>query len=226
MSTFNEATYENSIIELMEDLGYTYIYGPEFERDIHEPLIIDQLTNSLETINPTLPSEAINEAIHRIKNYESVSLVSRNEIFMDYLQNGVQVAYSEKGEEKGALVYLVDYNNPANNNFVVANQWTYEEYEKKRADIVIFLNGIPVVVMELKSPKADSVTIEDAYKQLQNYKKSIEGLFVYNAFCIISDQSYTKAGTITSDIDRFMDWKMVEGDYEETKYADFTTSVR
>lgn len=226
MSTFNEATYENSIIELMENLGYTYIYGPEFERDIHEPLIIEQLTNSLETINPTLPSAAINEAIHKIKNYEAVSLVSRNEIFMDYLQNGVQVAYSERGEEKGALVYLVDYNNPANNNFVVANQWTYEEYEKKRADIVVFLNGIPVVVMELKSPKADSVTIEDAYKQLQNYKKSIESLFVYNAFCIISDQSNTKAGTITSDIDRFMDWKMVDGDYEETKYADFTTLIK
>ena len=139
--------------------------------------------------------------------------------------NGVQVAYTEKGEEKGAIVYLVDYNNPVNNSFVVANQWTYEEYEKKRADIVIFLNGIPVVVMELKSPKADSVTIEDAYKQLQNYKKSIEGFFVYNAFCIISDQSYTKAGTITSDIDRFMDWKMVEGDYEETKYEDFTTLI-
>ena len=226
MSTFNEATYENSIIELMEGLGYTHIYGPEFERDIHEPLIIEQLTDALGIINPTLPSAAINEAKQKIKNFEAVSLVSRNEIFMDYLQNGVQVSYTDKGEEKGALVYLVDYNNPANNNFVVANQWTYEEYEKKRADIIVFLNGIPVVVMELKSPKADTVTIEDAYKQLLNYKKSIEGLFVYNAFCVISDQSNTKAGTITSDIDRFMDWKMVEGDYEETKYADFTTLIK
>lgn len=226
MSTFNESTYENSIIELLQDLGYTHFYGPDIERDIHEPILKEHLTNALEAINPTLSSLAIYEAIQKIQNYEAASLVSRNEIFMDYLQNGVQVSYTEKGEEKGALVYLVDYNNPANNDFVVANQWTYEEYEKKRADIVVFLNGIPVVVMELKSPKADTVTIEDAYKQLQNYKKSIEGLFVYNAFCIISDQSNTKAGTITSDIDRFMDWKMVDGDYEETKYADFTTLIK
>ena len=144
---------------------------------------------------------------------------------MDYLQNGVQVSYQEKGETKSTLVYLVDYNNFSRNSFIVANQWTYEEYERKRPDIVIFLNGLPVVIMELKSPRADSVTIEDAYLQIRNYMKSIESMFIYNAFCVISDQSQTRAGTITASLDRFMEWKTVNGNYEETRFADFTTLI-
>lgn len=226
MPTFNEASYENSIIELFEHMGYTHIYGPDVDRDIHTPLMEEQLCMSLETINPSLPCAAIKEAIFKVKNYEAGSLLSKNEIFMDYLQNGVPVSFAEHGESKGGLVRLVDYGNPARNSFVVANQWTYSEYETKRPDVVVFLNGIPVVVMELKSPKSDSVTIEDAYLQIQNYKKSIESFFIYNAFCVISDQSQTKAGTITSSVDRFMEWKTVDGDYEETRVADFTTLIR
>lgn len=223
MSTFNEASYENSIIELFENLGYVHLYGPEVDRDIHSPLMEDQLYDSLETINPNLPKAAINEAVFKVKNYEAGSLLSKNEVFTDYMQNGVQVSFVDKGEQKSDLVRLVDYNTPSLNSFIVANQWTYSEYETKRPDIVIFLNGIPVVVVELKSPKADSVTIEDAYLQIQNYKKSIECFFIYNAFSVISDQSQTKAGTITASIDRFMEWKTEDGDYEETRFADFTT---
>lgn len=223
MLGFNESSYENSVIELMEGLGYTYVYGPDVQRDSHTLLMEDQLRSTMEMINPKLPSAAINEAIYKLKNYEAGSLVSKNETFMDYLQNGVQVSYMEKGETKGALVNIVDYRNPSMNSFIVANQWSYEEYETKRPDVVIFLNGVPVVVMELKSPKADSVTIEDAYKQIKNYMKSIESFFIYNAFCVISDQSHTRAGTITANYDRFMEWKTVDGDYEETRFADFTT---
>lgn len=226
MMGFNESNYENSIIELFQGLGYTYMYGPDVERDLRDPFMSDQLRDSLETLNPELSSIAINEAIYKIRNYEAGSLVMKNEVFMDYLQNGVQVSYQEDGETKGALVRLVNYETPSMNNFIVANQWTYTEYETKRPDIVVFLNGIPVVVMELKSPKEESVTVEDAYKQIQNYKKSIEGLFIYNAFCVISDQSQTMAGTITASLDRFMEWKSVDGDYEETAYADFTTLIR
>lgn len=223
MLEFNESSYENSVIELMEGLGYTYVYGPDVQRDSHTLLMEDQLRSTMEMINPKLPSAAINEAIYKLKNYEAGSLVSKNETFMDYLQNGVQVSYTEKGETKGALVNIVDYSNPSMNSFIVANQWSYEEYETKRPDVVIFLNGMPVVVMEFKSPKADLVTIEDAYKQIKNYMKSIESFFIYNAFCVISDQSHTRAGTITANYDRFMEWKTVDGDYEETRFADFTT---
>lgn len=226
MSGFNESSYENSIVELLENLGYTHLYGPDVKRDTRNPLYEEQLRSSLESINPKLPAVAIDEAIMKIKEYEAGSLVSKNEIFTDYIQNGVTVSYQKKGEEVSEIVRLVDYDNPANNNFIVANQWTYEEYETKRPDVVIFLNGMPVVVMELKSPKADSVTIDDAYQQIQNYKKSIESFFIYNAFCVISDQSQTKAGTITASIDRFMEWKTVDGDYEDTRFADFTTLIK
>lgn len=226
MAIFNEAIYENSIIELLENLGYSHIYGPNVERDIHDPLMTDELRSSLKMVNPNLPTAAINEAIYKLRNYEAGSLVSKNEVFMDYLQNGIEISYQEKGETKSTLVYLVDYNNISRNSFIVANQWTYSEYETKRPDVVIFLNGMPVVVMELKSPKADTVTIEDAYAQIRNYMKSIESMFIYNAFCVISDQSQTRAGTITASFDRFMEWKTVDGDYEETQYADFTTLFR
>ena len=223
MLNYNESSYENSIIELFEDLGYTHVYGPDSNKDHRSPLIADVLCSSIATINPGLPSEAIDEAIYKIKNYEAVALVAKNEVFMDYLQNGVQISYQHNGETKHTIVYLVDYDESTNNSFIIANQWTYTEYETRRPDIVIFLNGIPVVVMELKSPNLSSTTIEDAYSQIRNYMKSIESFFIYNAFCVISDQSQTKVGTITANFDRFMEWKTVDGNYEETRYADFTT---
>ena len=229
MFAFTEASYENSIVELFENMGYTHIYGPDIERteqQYHDPLMADELRSSLERINSSLPSAAIDEAIFKIRNYEAGALITKNEVFMDYLQNGVEVSFQDNGETKSSLVYLVDYTDLAQNSFIVANQWTYKEYETKRPDVIVFLNGIPVVVMELKSPKADSVSIEDAYLQIRNYMKSIESMFIYNAFCVISDQSSTKAGTITANFDRFMEWKTVEGDYEETRYADFTTLLK
>lgn len=224
--SYTEASYENSIVELLENMGYTYCYGPDFSRDFTDPIMEDQLRYSLETVNPKLPSQAIDEALYKIKNYEAGSLVSKNEVFMDYLQNGVSVSYQDKGQMKSTLVKLVDYDHIDNNRFIVANQWTFKEYETKRADIVVFLNGLPVVLVELKSPKDEDVTIEDAYLQLQNYMKSIESTFIFNAFCIISDQSQTRAGTITASLDRFMEWKTVDGDYKNTRLADFTTLFR
>ena len=225
-SSYTESSYESSIIELFENMGYTYCYGPDFSRDFTDPIMEDQLKFSLETVNPKLPPQAIDEAIYKIKNYEAGALVSKNEVFMDYLQNGVSVSYQDNGKTKSTLVKLVDYDNISNNSFIVANQWTFKEYETKRVDVVIFLNGIPVVIMELKSPKDEEVTIEDAYLQIQNYMQSIESVFIFNAFCIISDQSQTRAGSITASLDRFMEWKTIDGNYENTKLADFTTLFR
>lgn len=225
-SSYTESSYESSIIELFENMGYTYCYGPDFSRDFTDPIMEDQLKFSLETVNPKLPPQAIDEAIYKIKNYEAGALVSKNEVFMDYLQNGVSVSYQDNGKTKSTLVKLVDYDNISNNSFIVANQWTFKEYETKRVDVVIFLNGIPVVIIELKSPKDEEVTIEDAYLQIQNYMQSIESVFIFNAFCIISDQSQTRAGSITASLDRFMEWKTIDGNYENTKLADFTTLFR
>lgn len=142
---------------------------------------------------------------------------------MDYLQNGITVHYTEKGEHKDTLVYLIDYNKPENNSFIVANQWTFIENSEKRPDVLLFINGLPLVLMELKSPSREETDVSEAYCQIQNYKPEIPSMFIYNAICVMSDLLCSKAGTITSNEDRFMEWKTVDGNYENTQYAQFDT---
>lgn len=220
----NENAYENSIIELFEELGYTHVYGPDVEtRDFTSPLYEAVLTNSLHQINPKLPDEAINEALFKLKNFENAELTQKNAVFMDYLQNGITVRYTEKGEPRDTIVYLIDYENPDNNSFIVANQWTFIENSEKRPDVLLFINGLPLVLMELKSPSREETDASEAYRQIQNYKHEIPSMFIYNAICVMSDLAVSKAGTITSDETRFMEWKTVDGSYENTKYAQFDT---
>ena len=153
LTTFSEADYENSVIELFKnDLGYRYAYGPDVERDFYNPLYEEELITSLHRLNCSLPEDAISDALFKLKNIENGELVQKNAVFMDFLQNGIPVRYFEKGEERSAIVYLVDYKNPDNNSFIVANQWTFIENSNKRPDILLFLNGIPVAIVELKSP--------------------------------------------------------------------------
>ena len=142
---------------------------------------------------------------------------------MDYLQNGIPVRYFFKDEERSDIVYIVDYKNLDNNSFIVANQWTFIENSEKRPDIVLFLNGLPIVVIELKSPSREGTDASDGYRQLKNYMKEIPSMFIYNAICVMSDQLTSKAGTITSGEDRFMEWKTKDGSYENTEYANFDT---
>ena len=221
---YTEADYENSVIELFEnELGYEHIYGPEIERDIHSPLYEDILVDSLYNLNKGLPNDAIQEALNKLKNFENGELVQKNAVFMDYLQNGIQVRYFEDGEERSAIVYLVDYKNPDNNSFIIANQWTFIENSQKRPDVILFLNGLPIVIMELKSPSREETDVSDAYRQLRNYMKEIPSMFIYNTICVMSDQLTSKAGTITSGEDRFMEWKTKDGDYENTQHAQFDT---
>ena len=220
----NEEAYENSIIELFEELGYTHVYGPDVEtRDFTSPLYEAVLTNSLHQINLNLPDEAINEALFKLKNFENAELTQKNAVFMDYLQNGITVRYTEKGEPRDTIVYLIDYENPDNNSFIVANQWTFIENSEKRPDVLLFINGLPLVLMELKSPSREETDASEAYRQIQNYKHEIPSMFIYNAICVMSDLAVSKAGTITSDETRFMEWKTVDGSYENTKYAQFDT---
>ena len=220
----NEEAYENSIIELFQELGYTHVYGPDVEdRDFNSPLYEPILTNSLHQINPKLPDEAINEALFKLKNFENAELTQKNALFMDYLQNGITVHYTEKGEPRDTLVYLIDYEKPDNNSFIVANQWTFVENSEKRPDVLLFINGLPLVLMELKSPSREETDASEAYRQIQNYKHEIPSMFIYNAICVMSDLAVSKAGTITSDETRFMEWKTVDGSYENIKYAQFDT---
>ena len=220
----NEEAYENSIIELFQELGYTHVYGPDVEdRDFTSPLYEPVLTNALHQINPKLPDEAINEALFKLKNFENAELTQKNALFMDYLQNGITVHYTEKGEPRDTLVYLIDYEKPDNNSFIVANQWTFVENSEKRPDVLLFINGLPLVLMELKSPSREETDASEAYRQIQNYKHEIPSMFIYNTICVMSDLAVSKAGTITSDETRFMEWKTVDGSYENTKYAQFDT---
>lgn len=224
LNFFREEDYEKSLIELFQnDLEYEYVYGPDIERDFYSPFYEEVLIESLYRINHGATNDAIQDALFKLKNFENGEIVQKNAIFMDYLQNGIPVRYFIDGEERSSIVYLVDYKAPENNSFVVANQWTFIENSNKRPDLILFLNGLPIVLMELKSPSREETDASEAYRQLRNYMQEIPSMFIYNAICVMSDQLISKAGTITSGEDRFMEWKTKDGNYENTQYAQFDT---
>ena len=221
---FNENTYEQAIIELFKGMGYTHIYAPDMERDYASPIMEATLLDCLVRLNKGLPIEAIKEAISKLKNFDNGSLVQKNAVFMGYLQDGIEVKYFHKAEERSSIVKLIDYTKVENNTFEVVNQFTFVEAgNNRRPDIILFINGLPLVLMELKSPSKDEVGAENAYNQIRNYMQDIPSIFYYNAICVISDLSTNKAGTITSGFDRFMEWKTKDGSYENTAYAQFDT---
>lgn len=221
---FTEDTYEQAIIELFENMGYDHIYAPDFDRDYTSPLMDSVLRDSLVRVNRGLPVDAIEEAINKLRTFDTGSLLQKNMTFMDYLQNGITVKFFVNGEEQATIVKLVDYEKIDNNTFYVVNQYTFvENGNNRRPDIILFINGMPLVLMELKSPSKDEVGVENAYKQIRNYIKDIPSMFYYNAICVISDLSSNKAGTITSGLDRFMDWKCKDGSKEESGFAEFET---
>jgi type I restriction enzyme R subunit len=220
---YTEADYENTIIELFENMGWRHVYGPDIQRDYKDPLYEEELNDAIHRINPEMPERAIHEALFKLKNFDNADLVQKNAVFMDYIQHGVEVRYLVGSEERSGLVYLVDYKNPDNNSFVIANQWTIIENSNKRPDVLLFLNGLPVVLMELKSPSREETDASEAYTQIQNYMHEIPSMFIYNCICVMSDHLTSKAGTITSGEDRFMEWKTKDGSYENTQYAQFDT---
>lgn len=220
----NENAYECAIIELFQNMGWDYVYGPSVNRDFKSPLYDDILQNCLFQINgKRLPQSAIDNAIKKIKDIENGDLIQKNKTFMDFLQNGVEVSFILDGEERSDIVYLVDYREVKNNSFIVANQWTFVENSEKRPDLILFVNGLPIVLMELKSPSRMETDVSEAYRQIRNYTHEIPSMFVYNAICVISDMLTTKAGTITSNEERFMAWKTKDGKSENNSYASFDT---
>lgn len=225
----NEDFFERTLIErLVEKHGYEFLHGPDVARSTNEyrdVFLPGILSSALARINKGLPGAAIQEAILKLSNIEGGSLEQRNETFTDYLQSGVEVRYFDGKEERNDIVRLLDFDEPENNTFHVVNQWTFVEYSEKRPDVICFVNGMPLVVFELKSPSREETDASDAYLQLRNYMHHIPSLFVPNVFCVMSDMAETRVGTITSDEDRYVAWKSVDGDYSETKMATWKTMV-
>lgn len=221
---FTEDAYEQTLIALFRDeLGYAYECGYEVERDYREPFHRADLLASMRRLNPSLPADAMEQGIKQITNISIGTLEQNNEQFTLWMQNGLEVGYLQDGEERTALMRLIDYERPERNLFKVVNQWRVEEYKNKRCDMVVMVNGLPLVVVELKSAVSEDATIDDAYKQIKNYQQSIPSLFSYNAFNVISDMSETRAGTITAKEARYMEWKTEDGSYESTLIADYRT---
>ena len=225
----NEEWYEHLIIEhLQEKLGYEHLYGPDVRRtddSYHDVFLPDIFPAALRRINKGLPQAAIEEAMLKLHNIEGGTLEQRNETFNDYLQSGIEVHFFDGKVERDDIVHLLDFDNPDNNDFHVVNQWTFVEYSEKRPDVIIFVNGMPLVLFELKSPSREETDASDAYLQLRQYMKQIPSMFVPNVFCVISDMAQTRVGTITADEDRYVAWKSTDGDYSETKTADWSTML-
>ena len=221
---FTEDSYEQALIALFRDeLGYEYIYGPDIARDYRQPCYVPALELAIRHINPTLPDEALDEALRRILHASESTLIQSNEEFMRELQDGMEVPYIADGEQRTDIAQLIDYEHSANNTFHIANQWRVEGYDAIRCDMVVFVNGLPLVVIELKSPSEEGVNVHDAYLQMRNYQQKAPDLFTYNAFNVISDMSLTFAGTITANEERYMEWKSTDGVYEDKEHVNYPT---
>ena len=225
----DEDFFEKTLVDhLRDELGYEYLHGPNVPRtsdEYRDAFLPGVLPAALKRINKGLPDSAIQEAVLKLSNVEGGSLEQRNEIFTEYLQSGVEVRYFDGKEERDDIVRLLDFEHPDNNVFNVVDQWTFVEYSEKRPDVVVFVNGMPLVLFELKSPSREETDASDAYLQLRNYMHHIPSMFVPNVFCVMSDMTETRVGTITADEDRYVAWKSVDGDYSETKSATWKTMI-
>ena len=219
----NENTLEKAIITELQAKGYEYVYGPEIERDYHEVILEECFKASMLNINPGITQEIISETYKTIKDLGLLKLEDLNASFHKYLIEGVPIPYKKDGENRTFTVKLIDFDNVDANDFKVINQYTIIEYKNKRPDILVFINGIPMILFELKNMANDSTTVEQAYTQIKNYQLDIPKLFNYNAFNVISDGIDTRVGTITSDFTRYMAWKSENGEKPQENASDFFT---
>ncbi|HEO97873.1 MAG TPA: type I restriction endonuclease subunit R [Epsilonproteobacteria bacterium] len=226
MEKITENEIERLAIEMLEKLGYRYIYAPEVAPDSENPMrssfeeviLREKLLSSLTAINPALDHPLIEDAVKQIERIHSTELLTNNESFHKLLTEGVKVERTEEGVTRGEIVRLIDFDHVANNDFTVMNQFTIiENGVNKRPDLILFVNGLPLVVLELKNAVDENATVKSAYKQIQTYKEMTPSLFTYNAFCVISDGIEAKAGTISAGFSRFMAWKSSDGKEEASK---------
>ena len=211
----NENTLEQVIITELRKNGYEYFYGPDINRDYHEVILRDSFEADMFEINQGIKADMVEETYKSIKNLGLLKLEDMNAAFHKYLIEGVPVNYRVNGELRIYTVKLMDFADPERNEFHVVNQYTVIEYKNKRPDVLVFVNGIPLVLFELKNITNEEATIENAYKQVKNYQMDIPSLFYYNAFNVISDGLDTRMGTITSDFTRYMVWKSENGEKPE-----------
>jgi type I restriction enzyme R subunit len=216
-----ESTVEDAALAWFEELGYSVVNGPTIapgemfaERATYgDVVLLNRLREALTRINPSIPAEAIDEAVRRITHPETASLIENNRRFHHMLVNGIEVEYRrDDGSIAGDQVFLIDDEEPGNNDWLAVNQFTViEDKRKRRADVVVFINGLPLAIIELKNIGDENATIRGAFNQLQTYKKDIPCLFPYNELLVISDGLDARAGTLTADFERFMPWRTVEG---------------
>ncbi|WP_196893761.1 type I restriction endonuclease subunit R [Aureivirga marina] len=212
----DETTIEFSFIQQLERLGYTYVSGKELspnnnpaERKSYEEVLLEtQCKEALLKINPNLETSFIHEAYAKIANLGTQDLMENNEKFHNYLSEGVPVDYIENGNEKGIQVKLLDIEQPENNRFWVVNQLLVKENnQEKRFDVVLYINGIPLVFIELKSATDEKATLKKAYTQIQNYKASVASIFYYNALCVISDGIDARTSSVSAPFSRYLPWQ-------------------
>lgn len=226
---FTEDNYEQSILELFRGMGYVCDFGPNIDdtigRDLHESCIPGVLRNAMLRINGMDKAAAVDESLRQVHELFSKPLLDANITLTDWLQNGLDVTFrGAKGQLKSDHLRLIDLENVENNQFHVVNQWSIVNGKTtKRADIMVFLNGLPISVIELKSPSREVTNSEEAHLQLQNYMRQVPQLFTAAQMLVISDMADTRVGTITARLDRFMEWKTTDGSYESTAFADFET---
>jgi type I restriction enzyme R subunit len=220
MPQITENHIEELAIELLRKQGYQYVYAPDIAPDGRKPeresyeqvLLLDRLRRAVRCINPDIPADQQEEAIREIQRIASAELIANNEKFHRYLTDGIPVSYQYKGSERGDLVWLIDFNRPLNNDFVVSNQFTViENHHNKRPDVLLFINGLPLVLAELKNPADEKATLHSAFRQIETYKDQIPSLFTYNALLIISDGLEAKTGSLSAGLSRFLAWKSADG---------------
>ncbi len=226
MTKITENEIELFAIELLEKQGFGYLYAPDIAPDSESPMresfedviLKDKLTTALTSINPALEYDQIEYAVKQIERLKTTELLTDNETFHKMVTEGITVEVQKEGITRGEIVKLIDFDDVSHNDFVVSNQFTIiENGVNKRPDLILFVNGLPLVVIELKNPVDENATVTSAYKQIQTYKSVIPSLFTYNAFCVISDGLEAKAGTISAGLTRFMSWKSSDGKSEASK---------
>jgi len=219
MNSISENDIEQIALGYLKTLGYNHVWGPTIspegeqqERQYNEVVLANRLRSAIDTLNPNLPAEAKEDALKKVLRAESPNQLINNETFHKYLTEGVDVEVRTKDGIRGEKVYIVDFNEIERNEFLAINQFTIIEHnQNKRPDIIIFINGLPLVVIELKNAVDENATIKTAFNQLQTYKQAIPSLFTYNELLIVSDGWDALCGTLTSDWGRFMSWKTKDG---------------
>ncbi|AEJ20792.1 type I restriction endonuclease subunit R [Gracilinema caldarium] len=229
-----ESAIEDLAIKLFKSLGYHHLYGPDSapegkhpERSSFEDVIlVNRLRDAVKKINPHIPQQSLDDAIRQVLRFPSQELIANNQSFHRLLTEGVKISYHKDGSERGDLVWLIDFKHPENNEFVVVNQFAViENHQNKRPDVVLFVNGLPLVVIELKNAADENATIQSAYNQIQTYKQAIPGFFTYNEIIVISDGLEARSGSLSAGLDRFVAWKSVDGRIEASSLESQLTTL-